>query len=229
MLKIKLKFTLWQTTKVHSRVMLQLYSLFDLGARLMRWSTPRTGHFDVEEETRHPFYSRLCGPHSRSGRVRKISPPLGIDPWTGQTVGSRYTDCDTPPFPILGKVKYIAVRCCLGNSVVRVWGAEKWLRIVCSCRLWYWRCQSGRKQRISEDRGRWMWLWIMCNGGLWYLLFSLAMFCYRRELDFMEIGSDKGRQLEAIQECTKIESAALSELSRQLKYQAKDFHKIWTM
>jgi len=44
----------------------------------------------------------------------------------------------------------------------------------------------------------------------------------------MEIGSDKGGGLEVIQECTKMESAALSELPRQLKNQAKDFHKIWT-
>jgi len=57
----------------------------------------------------------------------------------------------------------------------------------------------------------------MCNGGVWYLLCSLARFCYSRELDFMEIPSDKGRPLEAIQECTKIESAVLAELSRQLK------------
>ena len=43
----------------------------------------------------------------------------------------------------------------------------------------------------------------------------------------MEIGSDKGRRLEVIQECTKTESAALSEMPRQLKNQAKNFHKIW--
>jgi hypothetical protein len=48
-------------------------------------------------------------------------------------------------------------------------------------------------------------------------------FCYRRELDFMEIGSDKGRRLEVIQECTKTEPAPLSELPRHLKNQAKDF------
>jgi hypothetical protein len=29
-------------------------------------------------KTRYPLYRRLSGPHSRSGRVRKISPPTGI-------------------------------------------------------------------------------------------------------------------------------------------------------
>jgi hypothetical protein len=29
-------------------------------------------------KTQCPMYTRLCGPQSRSGRVRKISPPTGI-------------------------------------------------------------------------------------------------------------------------------------------------------
>ena len=32
------------------------------------------------------------GPQGRFGRVRKISPPTGFDPWIVQPVGSRYTD-----------------------------------------------------------------------------------------------------------------------------------------
>ena len=32
----------------------------------------------------------------RSGRVRKISPPLGVDPRTVQHVASRYTDYANP-------------------------------------------------------------------------------------------------------------------------------------
>ena len=39
----------------------------------------------------YPFYKRLDGPQGRSGRVRKISPPLGFDPRTVQLVPSRYT------------------------------------------------------------------------------------------------------------------------------------------
>ena len=38
-----------------------------------------------------PLYMRLGGPHGRSRRVRKISPPPGLDPETFQPVVSRYT------------------------------------------------------------------------------------------------------------------------------------------
>ena len=48
-------------------------------------------------KTRCPLYRRLGGPQGRSGRVRKISPPLGLDPPTAQPVASRYTDCAVPP------------------------------------------------------------------------------------------------------------------------------------
>jgi hypothetical protein len=39
-----------------------------------------------------PLYGELGGPQGRSGRVRKISPPPGIDPRTVQPVASRYID-----------------------------------------------------------------------------------------------------------------------------------------
>ena len=42
-------------------------------------------------KTRYPLYRRLGGPQSRSGQVRKISPPPGFDPRTVQPVASRYT------------------------------------------------------------------------------------------------------------------------------------------
>jgi hypothetical protein len=42
--------------------------------------------------TRYPLYRMLGGPQGRSGRVRKISPPPGLDPRTVQPVASRYTD-----------------------------------------------------------------------------------------------------------------------------------------
>ena len=42
--------------------------------------------------TRYPLYRRLGGPQSRSGRVRKISPPPGFDPRAMQPLASRYTD-----------------------------------------------------------------------------------------------------------------------------------------
>ena len=46
--------------------------------------------------TRYPLYRRLGGPQGRSGRVRKILPPPGFDPWTVQPVASSYTDWAIP-------------------------------------------------------------------------------------------------------------------------------------
>jgi hypothetical protein len=57
-------------------------------------------------KTHYPLYRRLGGPHGRSGRVRKISPPPEFDPRIFQPVGSRYTDCAIPA-PKRGRhVKY---------------------------------------------------------------------------------------------------------------------------
>jgi hypothetical protein len=47
-------------------------------------------------KTRYPLYRRLGGPQGRSGRVRKISLPPGIDPRIIQSVASRYTDWAIP-------------------------------------------------------------------------------------------------------------------------------------
>jgi hypothetical protein len=40
----------------------------------------------------YALYRKLGGHQGRSGRVRKILPPLGFDPRTVQPVASRYTD-----------------------------------------------------------------------------------------------------------------------------------------
>ena len=42
------------------------------------WSTLLPDRFTPGKESRYPLYRRLGGPHGRSGRVRKISPPTGI-------------------------------------------------------------------------------------------------------------------------------------------------------
>jgi hypothetical protein len=47
-------------------------------------------------KTRQPLYRRLGRPQGRSGQMRKISPPPGIDPRTVQPVVSRYTHYDIP-------------------------------------------------------------------------------------------------------------------------------------
>jgi hypothetical protein len=46
--------------------------------------------------TRYPLYRRPGRPQGRSGRVLKISPPLGVDPQTVQLVASRYADYGIP-------------------------------------------------------------------------------------------------------------------------------------
>jgi hypothetical protein len=52
----------------------------------------RPGHFTPGKETHYPLYRRLSRPQGMSGRVLKISPPLGFDPRTAQLIASRYTD-----------------------------------------------------------------------------------------------------------------------------------------
>ena len=70
--------------------------LFKLGARWgwMVNATPRRLY--TRKEAHYLLCRRLGGPHSRYGRVRKISPPPAFDPRTVQPVPSRYTDYAIP-------------------------------------------------------------------------------------------------------------------------------------
>jgi hypothetical protein len=52
----------------------------------------RPGRFIPGKETQYMLYRRLGGPQGQSGRLQKISLPLGFDPRTVQPVASRYTD-----------------------------------------------------------------------------------------------------------------------------------------
>jgi len=64
----------------------QLYSIFNLGARC-GWvvnATPRPLYH--QGKTRSPFYRRLRVLQVRSGRVRKILALLGLDPRSVQPV-----------------------------------------------------------------------------------------------------------------------------------------------
>jgi hypothetical protein len=60
-------------------------------------SVSRSGCSLTPWKRRYSLYRRLGGPHSRSGQVRKISPPPGFDPRTVQLIASRYTDYATRP------------------------------------------------------------------------------------------------------------------------------------
>ena len=83
---------IWTTlySKVHSRTDHE-----DIEAKWGGWSEPRPGRF-TPWNTWYPFYRRLCRPQGQSGRVWKISPPLGFDPQTVQPFVSRYTDYAIP-------------------------------------------------------------------------------------------------------------------------------------
>ena len=63
------------------------------------WSTPRPGCYTPGNEKRYRLHRRLGGPQSRSGQLRKISPPPGIDPRTVQPVASRYIEPSYPGPP----------------------------------------------------------------------------------------------------------------------------------
>ena len=57
---------------------------------------PRPGRTLLPRKTGYPLYRSLGGPQGWSGRVQKISPPPGFDPWTVQPVASHYTDWAMP-------------------------------------------------------------------------------------------------------------------------------------
>jgi len=79
-----------RTTHRGSRGIALLF--LDHGTRRGEGSASRPSRSLPPGKTRYPLYRRLGGPQGRSGQVRKISPPPGLDPWTVQPVVSRYTD-----------------------------------------------------------------------------------------------------------------------------------------
>ena len=64
-------------------------------------SASRPGRSLTPGKNRYPLYRRLGGPQGRSGQVRKISTPPGLDPRTVQPVASRYTVYATWPTSIV--------------------------------------------------------------------------------------------------------------------------------
>ena len=99
----KAKFTLVQALRLRtgrtarrgSRGIALLF--YDQNTRRGEGSASRPCRSLTPRKTRYQLYRRLGGPHSRSGQVRKISPPPGFDPRTIQPVASRYTDYATRP------------------------------------------------------------------------------------------------------------------------------------
>ena len=77
---INVKFTLEQAMKVQrdSRNIAPNFSLTSMGVGGQRYAPAAL----PPGKTRYPLYRRVGGSQDRSGRVRKISPPLGFDPLT---------------------------------------------------------------------------------------------------------------------------------------------------
>jgi hypothetical protein len=110
---------------------------FNLAARWGGWLTPRPGRFSPGKETRYPLYRRLCGPQGRSGRVRKISPPLEFDPRTVQPVASH---CTVWTIPARRNVQFHLLNCvglmCFLAILREHCNSAGWLRI----RLYFSSC-----------------------------------------------------------------------------------------
>lgn len=69
--------------------------------------TPRPGVFTPGKDIRCPLYTRLGGLQGPSGRVGKISPPLGLDPRTVQPLASHYNDYVMS----VHQLTYVTTRC----------------------------------------------------------------------------------------------------------------------
>jgi hypothetical protein len=91
---------------------------------------PRPGRFTPGKETRYPLYRRLGGPQDHSGRVRKISPPTGLDPRTVHPVASRYTDWTVPVAKLCIAKEIVLSSCAIKVKVVYfkmyLWPVHSW-------------------------------------------------------------------------------------------------------
>jgi len=70
----------------------------------------------TQGKTRYPLYRRLGKTQGRSGEMRKISPPPGLDPRAVQPVASQYTDYASLPtflFPNVTKIFVERIFCML--------------------------------------------------------------------------------------------------------------------
>jgi hypothetical protein len=81
--RVKVKFTLEQATKSQRRsIVTSRALLFNLGSNGGLGGQRHVPAALPPRKTRYPLYSRLVAPQSRSGQVRKVSPPPGFDPRT---------------------------------------------------------------------------------------------------------------------------------------------------
>ena len=83
----------------------------DHGVRGGEGSASRPGRSLPPGKIRYPLYRRLGGPQGRSGQMRKISPPVGFDPRTIQSVASSYTVYGLNG-PNVSRVQSYKMKCC---------------------------------------------------------------------------------------------------------------------
>jgi len=97
--KVKVKVTLVQALRLctghmaHRGSRVIALPFLDYGTR--KGSASHPGRSLPLGKTRYSLYRRLGGPQGRSGQVRKITPPPGFDPQTGQAIASHFTDYGT--------------------------------------------------------------------------------------------------------------------------------------
>jgi hypothetical protein len=90
----------------------------------VEWSAPRPGRFTTGKDP-VPNVQEVGGPQGRSGQVRKISPQLGFDPRTVQSVASRYTDWATRPTMLNVPVSNI---CTYGFTLKALEQEPQWIK-----------------------------------------------------------------------------------------------------
>ena len=119
--KVKVKFNLEHT---RGRADVQHYSFFktsvlDGGG----WSMPCASHFTPRKDTQYPLDRWLGGPHSKSGRVWKISAPPRFDPQTIRYIAIRWSR--------INKFTYFRMHCpaCCLISPVGIWSVPGDLHI----------------------------------------------------------------------------------------------------
>jgi hypothetical protein len=99
--KVEVKITLQQATKAR-RMEYRYSSTLSLISTLNGVGGQRHAPAALPPgKIRYPLHRGLGRSQGRSGRVRKISPPPGFDPWTIQPVANRYADWAIPAHFIL--------------------------------------------------------------------------------------------------------------------------------
>ena len=93
-------------------------------------------------KTRYPLYGMLGGLQGRSGRVRKIGPPPGLDPRIVQQVAIHYTDWAIPAH--LGQGAHLKVT----NDISFRVSKSSYLMIL----LWRWGHSTPPKRRCIITR-----------------------------------------------------------------------------